>query len=130
MAHHSSLSLVMAVIFLWVALVVIGASSMAADQPSATIVAIEGASTTYRSIDRHGKVVTVQVPSQSAADIRGADAQGQVHATVTAIDTTTNQVKVQTPAGQTIMLALAPATLKGLQIGDPFTFTVPASPRQ
>ena len=129
MAHHSSLSLVMAVIFLWVALVVVGASSMAADQPSATIVAIEGASTTYRSIDRHGKVVTVQVPSQSAADIRGADAQGQVHATVTAIDTTTNQVKVQTPAGQTIVLAMPPAALRSIQIGDPFTFTVPARSR-
>ena len=129
MAHHSSLSLVMAVIFLWVVLVVVGASSMAADQPSATIVAIEGASTTYRSIDRHGKVVTVQVPSQSAADIRGADAQGQVHATVTAIDTTTNQVKVQTPAGQTIVLAMPPAALRSIQIGDPFTFTVPARPR-
>ena len=127
MAHHSSLSLVMAVIFLWVALVVVGASSMAADQPSATIVAIEGASTTYRSIDRHGKVVTVQVPSQSAADIRGADAQ--VQATVTAIDTTTNQVKVQTPAGQTIVLAMPPAALRSIQIGDPFTFTVPARPR-
>ena len=129
MAHHSSLSLVMAVIFLWVALVVIGASSMAAGQPSATIVAIEGASTTYRSIDRHGKVVTVQVPSQSAADIRGADAQGQVHVTVTAIDTTTNQVKVQTPAGQTIVLAMLPASLRSIQIGDPFTFTVSAPPR-
>ena len=129
MAHHSSLSLVMAVIFLWVALVVVGASSMAADQPSATIVAIEGASTTYRSIDRHGKVVTVQVPSQSAADIRGADAQGQVYATVTAIDTTTKQVKVQTPAGQTLVLAMPPAALRSIQIGDPFMFTVPAPPR-
>ena len=129
MAHHSSLSLVMTVRFLWVALVIVGASSMAADQPSATIVAIEGASTTYRSIDRHGKVVTVQVPSQSAADIRGADAQGQVHVTVTAIDTTTNQVKVQTPAGQTIVLAMLPASLRSIQIGDPFTFTVSAPPR-
>jgi len=119
----------MTVRFLWVALVIVGASSMAADQPSATIVAIEGASTTYRSIDRHGKVVTVQVPSQSAADIRGADAQGQVHATVTAIDTTTNQVKVQTPAGQTIVLAMLPASLRSIQIGDPFTFTVSAPPR-
>ena len=129
MAHHSSLSLVMTVRFLWMALVLVGASSTAADQPSATIVAIEGASTTYHSIDRHGKVVTVQVPSQSAADIRGADAQGQVHATVTAIDTTTNQVKVQTPAGQTIVLAMLPASLRSIQIGDPFTFTVSAPPR-
>ena len=114
---------------LWVALVIVGASSTAADQHSAALVAIEGATTTYHSIDRHGKVVTVQVPSQSAADIRGADAQRQVQATVTAIDTTTNQVKVQTPAGQTIVLAMPPAALRSVQIGDPFTFTVPAPPR-
>ena len=129
MAHPSSLSLVLTVRCLWVALVIVGASSTAADPPSATIVAIEGATTTYHSRDRHGKVVTVQVPSQSAADIRGADAQGQVHATVTAIDTTTKQVKVQTPAGQTLVLAMPPAALRSIQIGDPFMFTVPAPPR-
>jgi hypothetical protein len=55
--------------------------------------------------------------------IRGADAQGNVQETVTAIDTTKNQVKVQTPAGQTIVLAIAPTTLQSLQIGAPFTFT-------
>ena len=129
MTHPSSLPLVMTVRCLWVALVIVGASSTAADQPSATLVAIEGATTTYHSIDRDGKVVTVQVPSQSAADIRGADAQGQVYATVTAIDTTTNQVKVQTPAGQTLVLAMPPAALRSVQIGDPFMFTVPAPPR-
>jgi len=129
MAHYSSLSLVMTVRCLWVALVLVGASSTAADQPSATLVAIEGATTTYHSRDRHGKVVTVQVPSQSATDIRGADAQGQVYATVTAIDMTTNQVKVQTPAGQTLVLAMPSTALRSIQIGDPFTFTVPAPPR-
>ena len=116
---------------LGVALVLTGARSAAtADQPSVTIVSIEGAITTYESIDRDGKVVTVQVPSKSAADIKGADAQGTVQATVTAIDTTTNQVKVQTPAGQTIVLAMPSAAIQSLQIGDPFTFTVPASPQQ
>jgi hypothetical protein len=50
--------------------------------------------------------------------------------TVTAIDTTKNQVKVQTPVGQTIVLAMAPTILQSLQIGAPFTFTVPAPPRQ
>ena len=129
MAHPSALSLVWPVRCLWVALVIVGTISTAADEPSATIVAIEGATTTYHSIDRGGKVVTVQVPSQSAADIRGADAQGQVHATVTAIDTTTHQVKVQTPAGQRIVLAMPSAALRSIQIGDPFTFTVPAPPR-
>ena len=48
---------------------------------------------------------------------------------VIAIDTTTNQVKVQTPAGQRIVLAMPPAALRSIQIGDPFTFTVPAPPR-
>jgi Na+/H+ antiporter NhaB len=129
MVHYASLPLVLPVRCLWVALVIVGISSTAAGQPSATIVAIEGATTTYHSIDQHGKVVTVQVPSQSAADIRGVDARGHVQATVTAIDTTTNQVKVQTPAGQTIVLALSPAALKSIQIGDAFTFTVPV-PRQ
>jgi len=52
-----------------------------------------------------------------------------VQATVTAIDTTTNQVKVRTPAGQTIVLAMPPAALRSMQIGDAFTFTVPAPPR-
>jgi hypothetical protein len=129
MAHPSSLPLVLTVRCLWVALVIVGTISTAADEPRATIVAIEGATTTYRSIDRDGKVVTVQVPSQSAADIRGADAQGQVYATVIAIDMTTNQVKVQTPAGQRIVLAMPPAALRSIQIGDPFTFTVAAPPR-
>ena len=129
MAHHASLFLIMPVRCLCVALVIVGAVSTAAAQPSATIMAIEGATTTYHSIDRHGEVVTVQVPSHSAADIRGVDAQGHVQATVTAIDTTTNQVKVRTPAGQTIVLAMPPAALRSMQIGDAFTFTVPAPPR-
>jgi len=105
MAHHASLFLIMPVRCLCVALVIVGAVSTAAAQPSATIVAIEGATTTYHSIDRHGEVVTVQVPSHS------------------------NQVKVRTPAGQTIVLAMPPAALRSMQIGDAFTFTVPAPPR-
>src|SRR5713101_6028984 len=41
MSHYSSFPLVMTVRFLWVALVIVGAISTAADHPSATIVAIE-----------------------------------------------------------------------------------------
>jgi len=129
MADHASIAFGIPVICVWLLLVVVGAVSAAADQPSATIVAIEGATTTYRSIDQHGNVVTVQVPSQSAADIRGADAQGRVQGAVTAIDTTTNQIKIQTSAGQTIVLAMPPAALRHIQIGDIFTFTVPAPPQ-
>jgi hypothetical protein len=102
--------------------------SEAADQPSATMVAIAGATTTYHSQDRHGKVVTVQIPSPLTTDLKGADAQGNVHATVPAIALMSNQVKVQTPARQTGVLALAPAALTDLQVDDPCTFTVPAPP--
>jgi hypothetical protein len=129
MSYRSSLALVLTIGCLGMALALGCARSEAADQPSATMVAIAGATTTYHSQDRHGKAVTVQVPFPSTTDLKGADAQGNVHATVTAIDMTGNQVKVQTPAGQTVVLALAPAALTDLQIDDPFTFTVPAPAR-
>jgi hypothetical protein len=130
MSYRSSLVLVLTRGCLGRALALGCASSEAADQPSATMVAIAGATTPYRSQDRHGKVATVQLPSQATTDLKGADAQGNVPAMVPAIDLTRNQVKVQTPAGQTVVLALAPAALTDLQSDDPCTFTVPAPPRQ
>jgi hypothetical protein len=42
---------------------------------------------------------------------------------------TQHRVKVQTSAGQTIVFALSPAAFTGRQVGDAFTFTVPAPPR-
>jgi hypothetical protein len=127
MLYRSSLALVLTIGCL--GMVLGGARSEAADQPSATMVAIAGATTTYRSQDRHGKVVTVPIPSQLTTDLKGADAQGNVHATVPAIDLTRKQVKVQTPAGETVVLALAPAALADLQIDASCTFTVPAPPQ-
>jgi hypothetical protein len=73
--------------------------------------------------------VTVRVPSQSFADIKGVDAQGNVTATVTALDITQRRAKIQTSAGQTIVLELSPAALTGMQVGDTYTFTVPTSLR-
>jgi len=118
MSYRSSLALVLTIGCRGRALALGCASSEAADQPSATMVAITGATTTYRSQDRHGKVVTVQIPSQSTTDLKGADAQGNVPTTVPAIDLTRNQVKVQTPAEQTVVVALAPAALTDLQHAD------------
>ena len=60
----------------------------------------------------------MQIPSQSTTDLKGADAHGNVPATVPAIDLTRNQVKVQTPAEQTVVVALAPAALTDLQHAD------------
>ena len=105
------------------------AAPAAPGQPVATIVAVEGATTTYQSQAWHGQPVTVQVPSQAAADIKDSDAQGTVRATVSAVDTTTNRIKVHTSEGQTIVLEMAPPALTSLQVGDPFLFTVPTAPR-
>jgi len=94
-------------------------------EPRATIVSVEGASTTYHSRDWNGQKVTVRVPSQSAADIKGKDVEGNVRATVTAVDPTTHRVKVRTREGQTIVLEMAPDSLANLKVGDPLLFTVP-----
>jgi len=90
---------------------------------------VEGASTTYQTRDWNGKPVTVRVPSPSAAAIRGKDAEGTVQATITAVDSATNRVRVRTAEGQTIVLSTAPDALAGLKPGDPIIFTVPEAPR-
>jgi len=115
---------------LGVALCLLGLASplvWAADPPSpsrAQVVAVEGASQTYHLIDRGGKMVTATVPTQSLADIRKSKSDGTVRAVVASIDLTTNQTKVVTDAGQTLVLAMAHQTLAGLQVGDAFTLTV------
>ena len=131
-AHHASLPLVGMVAFLWVTTGVGCADRAAPPQPNApraTIESVEGASTTYHTRDWNGKPVTVRVPSQAAADIRGKDAEGTVRATITAVDTATNRVKVRTTEGQTVVLSMAPGALAGLKTGDLFIFTVPEASR-
>jgi hypothetical protein len=133
MSHQSSLPLIMTLSVLWVA-TAIGCASKAAPPPSsassATIVSVRGAATTYQARDWNGKSVTVRVPSQSSADIKGMDTQGSVRATVTAIDPTANHVQVRTSAGQTVVLAMSPATHKDLRVGDPLLFTEPKGPHE
>ena len=125
MSHPFSLPLIVTVGCLWMA-TSLGCKGMRAPtEPRATIVAVEGASTTYRSRDWNGQTVSVRVPSQAAADIKGKDVEGNVRATVTAVDPTAHRVKVRTQEGQTIVLDMAPTTLAGLKVGDPLLFTVP-----
>jgi hypothetical protein len=125
MSHQSSLPLIVMVSILWLATAMGCASKTAPTPSSATIVSVEGASTTYRTRDWNGKSVTVRVPSQSSSDIKGMETQGSVRATVTAIDPTTNHVKTRTPEGQTVVLAMSSATRKDLRVGDPLLFTAP-----
>ena len=131
-AHHCSLSLVVTVAFLW-AITSLGCADRAilpqASAPSATIVAVEGASTTYQTRDWNGKRITVRVPSQSVTDIKDKDADGTVRATVTSVDTASQHVRVRTSEGQTIVLAMAPEALAGLKPGDRIVFTIPGVPR-
>ena len=100
----------------------------------ATVVHVEGAAQTWHVTDRDGKIVEVQVPSRSIIDIQtrkeerpgasGPSGQGTgtVLATVVAVDTLTNRVKVQTQVGQVIELE---TFAKDRQIGEQVTLIVP-----
>jgi hypothetical protein len=100
----------------------------------ATVVHVEGAAQTWHVTDKDGKIVEVQVPSRSIIDIQtskeeqpgasGTTGQGAgtVRATVVAVDTLTNRVKVQTQAGQVIELD---TSAKDRQIGEQVTLIVP-----
>src|SRR5215471_19587713 len=82
----------------------------------ATVVHVEGVPDTWRVTDKDGTIVEVHVPAQSLIDIQtspeaqpGASGpsvqeRGTVRATVVAVDTLTNHVKVQTQMGQVIEL--------------------------
>jgi hypothetical protein len=100
----------------------------------ATVVHVEGVPDTWRVTDKDGKIVEVHVPAQSLIAIQtskeerpgasGPSGQGAgtVRATVVAVDTLTNRVKVQTQAGQVIELD---TSAKDRQIGEQVTLIVP-----
>jgi len=100
----------------------------------ATVLNVEGAEQTWHVTDKDGKIVKVEVPSRSIIDIQtskeerpgasGTSGQGAgtVRATVVAVDTLTNRVKVQTQAGQVIELDTA---AKDRQLGEQVTLIVP-----
>jgi hypothetical protein len=131
-SHHASLRLLVMVGMLW-AVTGLGCADRAAppqaSAPVATIVSVEGASTTYHTRDWNGKRVTVRVPSQSVADIKDHNADGTVRATVTSVDAASQRVRVRTAEGQTIVLAMAPEALAGLKAGDRILVTMPGTPR-
>ena len=100
----------------------------------ATVVHVEGVPDTWHVTDKDGKIVEVHVPARSLIDIQTSTAgqpgasgpseqvRGTVLATVVAVDTLTNRVKVQTQAGQVIELDTA---AKDRQIGEQVTLIVP-----
>src|SRR5882724_2723523 len=68
--------------------------------PTAQLVAVEGASHTYRLMDYDHRVITASVPAQSITDVQTRNPDGTVQATVASLDSTTGQMKVTTDAGQ------------------------------
>jgi hypothetical protein len=100
----------------------------------ATVVHVEGVPDTWHVTDKDGKIVEVHVPAHALIDIQtsqeerpgasGTSGQGTgtVLATVVAVDTLTNRVKVQTQAGQVIELE---TSTKDRQIGEQVTLIVP-----
>jgi hypothetical protein len=131
-SHHVSLRLAVTIGVLW-AVTVLGCADRAAppqaSAPVATIVAVEGASTTYHTRDWNGKRVTVRVPAQAVTDIKDTDADGTVQATVTSVDAVSQRVRVRTSEGQMIVLAMTPEALASLKAGDRIFFTIPGAPR-
>lgn len=103
----------------------------------ATIVSIEGESTTYNLRDIGGKTITVEVPSASTWDVKTPETAPQnpgaaapsapesVAATVTSVNAENNQVSVRTQAGQDIVLAVSPASVAMVQPGTPVRLMVP-----
>ena len=81
---------------------------------------LHDASTHLRGQDRHGPIVRLRVRALVPEKVKLSDpTQGTVRATVLAIDAESNQIRVQTDAGQRLMLYLDPASLARLQVGAP-----------
>jgi hypothetical protein len=128
------MSLVLIVSVLGVGMLFAPLGTSAQTSPRAKILSIEGETTTYHVEDKTGKLIEVEVPSGSTADVltkppsstnpssQVGQAQRKVSASVVAVDTQSNKVKVVTQAGQTIHLEMA---TQDLQIGDQLTLVVP-----
>ena len=116
-------------------LMLVAPSAFGQPQPlRATVVHVEGVPDTWRVTDKDGKIVEVHVPAQSLIAIQtsqeerpGASGTAEpvretVPATVVAVDTLTNRVKVRTQAGQVIELDTA---AQDRRIGEEVTLIVP-----
>lgn len=106
------------------------AAHTAGPLPSAMVVSPED-TTTYSIRDMDGRMLRVEVPSLASPEVRVSDPrQGTVAATVMAIDGQTNQAKVRTQEGQTLVLHLPPEAVMGMRVGDRFTLSIAQRVRQ
>src|SRR5262245_59412586 len=96
--------------------------------PAAQLVAVEGASDTYRVMDYDHRVITAAVPAQSLTDVKTHHADGTVQATVASIDMTTGRIRASTDAGQVLDLVIPRDNLGSMKVGDTFALVVPHQP--
>jgi hypothetical protein len=93
-------------------------SAPAVPPSSASSGPLRDTSTHLRGQGRHGPIVTLRVRALVPEKVKLSDpAQGTVQATVLAVDEEINQIKVQTEAGQRLMLFLEPVSLARLHVG-------------
>src|SRR5262245_50892783 len=97
--------------------------------PAAQLVAVAGASHTYRLRDYDHRVITAAVPAQSLTDVQTRHPDGTVQATVATIDVTTGRIQAATDAGQVLVLAMSRAELGSLMTGDTITLVLPQHAR-
>jgi len=138
MHSKTAVTLGVAVTVLFVAVtLVMAAGQISEELPTASIVAVQGAKTTFQSRDMGGRIVEVDVPSHEYSDIRTSsmmrenvrgmtEPEGRtVSATVLSVNTPARAVTVQTQQNQTLVLQMPASTLTDLQIGERLTLVVP-----
>ena len=98
----------------------LAASAPAVQSSSAPSGALQTTSTPPPAQGPHGSLVTLHVRALVPDKVTLSDpVQRTVRATVLAIDEELNQIKLQTEAGQRLMLFLPPESLARLRVGAP-----------
>jgi hypothetical protein len=98
----------------------LAASTAAARSSSAPVESLRDPSAPHGGRDQPGSIIVLRVRALVPEKVTLSDpVQGTVHATVVAIDEDINQIKVQTGAGQRLMLFLPPESLAHLHVGAP-----------
>jgi hypothetical protein len=138
MYSKSAVTFGVAFAVLFAAATLVMAAAQVSDQlPTAKIVEVEGATTTFQSRDWDGRLVEVEVPSREYSDIRtggttqanrsgmGGQYARTVSATIVAINQPSKSVTVQTQQNQMLVLQMPAGNLADMQIGERLTLVVP-----
>src|SRR5262249_30859350 len=97
--------------------------------PHARLVAVGGAATTLPVERVHGPMVTGEGAPQSLADVHfSKNAHGAGGGTVVSVDRETHRVTVRTHEGQKLVLDIAPASLRVMQIHHQIMLVAPRQP--